>query len=117
MKLLTKAQIKKLESNFKKNQALAASGESEDFKPVVKLFGGGACTWLLTELEPETGIAFGLCDLGMGFPELGDVSLDELESVKFPPFGLGVERDRHFEADKTLSEYSNLARSESRIVA
>ena len=82
-----------------------------DAKPVVKLFGGSSCTWLLTDLDPETNVAFGLCDLGFGSPEMGYVSLHELESIKFKPFGLGVERDLHFEADKTLIEYANLSRT------
>jgi hypothetical protein len=51
-----------------------------DFLPVVKLFTPDAgCTWLLTELDPDdTDRAFGLCDLGLGFPEFGYVSLTEL---------------------------------------
>jgi Protein of unknown function (DUF2958) len=54
-----------------------------DFKPVVKLFTPDAqCTWLLTELDPDGGLAFGLCDLGMGCPELGYISLAELSSVR-----------------------------------
>jgi hypothetical protein len=33
---------------------------------------------VLTELDPGAAdIAFGLCDLGLGFPELGSVSLDD----------------------------------------
>jgi len=101
MKLLTKPQREKLIKNH-------TEGE-KNRKPVVKLFGGSSCTWLLSELDPETNICFGLCDLGMGFPELGDVSLDELIAIKFPPFGLPIERDKHFEAEKTLSEYANEA--------
>ena len=38
----------------------------------------------------------------MGFPEFGTVSLSELASVRNRP-GLGIERDRHFEADKPIS--------------
>jgi hypothetical protein len=51
--------------------------EPEDFRPVVKLFcPWTTATWLLTELEPEDpDYAFGLCDLGLGCPELGRVSL------------------------------------------
>jgi len=56
-----------------------------------------------------------LCDLGMGFPELGYVSLQELESVTLP-FGLKIERDMYFTPDKTLSEYTELARQHQRIV-
>jgi hypothetical protein len=54
-----------------------------DFKPVVKLFTPDAqCTWLLTELDPDHELALGLCDLGMGEPELGHVSLTELRTVR-----------------------------------
>ena len=53
---------------------------------------------------------FGLCDPGMGAPELGYVSLSELESIKFPPFGLPIERDIHFEPRQTISEYAKEAR-------
>ena len=93
--------------------------EPIDFKPVVKLFvPWGAATWLLTELETDDGedIAFGLCDLGMGFPELGRVSLTEIRQLRGPG-GLYVERDIHFRADKTLSQYAADARAKERIDA
>ena len=44
---------------------------------------------------------FGYCDLGLGSPEWGYVSLRELESVKLP-FGMGIERDIYF-SPKTIS--------------
>ena len=94
-------------------------GESEpDFVPVVKLFTPDAhCTWLLTELEPEEpDIAFGLCDLGMGFPELGSVSLTELASVR-GPLNLPIERDLGFRPTKTLSAYADEAREHGGIRA
>src|SRR3546814_21033640 len=49
--------------------------------PVVKFFTPDAgATWLLTELDPDhPDIAFGLCDLGLGAPELGCVSVTELQ--------------------------------------
>ena len=64
--------------------ARSAAGENFDPKPVVKLFTpDGAWTWLLSELDPQDpDIAFGLCDLGMGFPELGSVRISELENVR-----------------------------------
>lgn len=53
--------------------------ENPNFDPtsVAKLFTLGAGeTWLLTEIDPgDHDHAFGLCDLGMGMPELGWVSL------------------------------------------
>ena len=74
-------------------------------------------TWLLTEFDPaDTDRAFGLCDLGMGFPELGWVSITELRELR-GKFGLPVERDRHFKANKPLSAYADAANSEGRIVA
>jgi hypothetical protein len=84
--------------------------------PVVKLFTPNAgATWLLSELDSED-IAFGLCDLGQGFPELGYVSLTELEGLR-GRWGLAIERDLHFVADKRLSGYAREARMAGRIVA
>lgn len=115
MRLLTKEITTKLLRNGE------PANRDKDHKPVVKFFGGSSCTWLITEMgydEPKAPAwLFGLCDLGQGYPELGYVSLDELESIKFPPFGLGVERDRYFKADKTLSQYHNEAIEAHRIIA
>jgi len=97
---------------------LLANGAAEretDHRPVVKLFDPtGAATWLITEMMPDGDSLFGLCDLGFGCPELGYVSLAELESVK-GPLGLGIERDLHFAARFPLSVYAEAARSAGRI--
>jgi hypothetical protein len=117
MGLLTKAQREQMLENGRAQAAAQRRDESIDFKPVVKLFTPDAgATWLLTELDPaDPDIAFGLCDLGLGFPEIGSVSLAELEAVR-GPLGLAVERDLSFQATKTLSEYADEARSAGRIV-
>lgn len=83
---------------------------------VVKLFTPDAgATWLLTELDPaDPDLAFGLCDLGLGCPELGYVHITELESLR-GPMGLPVERDLHFEADRRISTYAADARQADRI--
>lgn len=102
--------------------ALLANGHQSareggfDPKPVVKLFTPDAnATWLLTELDPEDpDRAFGLCDLGLGCPELGFVSLIEIVRVR-GRLGLPVERDRHFRADKSLSVYAAEARAKGRV--
>jgi hypothetical protein len=80
-----------------------------DPPPVVKLFTpDGGATWLLTEIDPDDqDRAFGLCDLGMGFPELGYVSLAELTAVR-GPLGLAIERDLHFLGDKPASMRARL---------
>lgn len=117
MKLLTKSNTEQLLRNGRIRLELAREGNAEaDFIPVVKLFTpDGACTWLLTELDPEDpDIAFGLCDLGMGFPELGSVRISELESVR-GPLGLKIERDLHFAPCHTLSVYARAARRASAI--
>ena len=55
-----------------------------DPAPVVKLFTPDAgATWPLTEIDPDDhDHAVGLCDLGLGTPEIGWVSLQELEAVR-----------------------------------
>ena len=106
MKLLTKAIETKL---IKNNEQRYDDGF--DPKPAVKFFNPvGSGTWLISEYDPESRVFFGLCDLGMGYAELGDVGRDELESIK-GFMGLGIERDTHWTADKTLSEYASIAQA------
>ena len=77
----------------------------------------GAATWLISEADPDDpDQLFGLCDLGLRYPELGYVNLAEICAVK-GQLGLSVERDVHFVADKTLSAYAEEARTSGRIVA
>ena len=119
MKLLTANIRKKLLRNGRLHQQCDEDGKPEpDFAPLVKLFTPDVgCTWLLTELDPDNpDIAFGLCDLGMGYPELGSVSLSELESVR-GRLNLPVERDLHFTATKTLSAYADEAWARGAITA
>ena len=71
----------------------------------------------LTEIDPDDHtVAWGLCDLGMGFPEFGTVSLTELQAFR-GRFGLGIERDLHFEAVKPVSAYLEEANRLGRIQA
>jgi len=118
MQFLTQDLRNKLLANGRQQLPLRGTGGEIDFIPVVKLFTPDAqATWLLTEIDPEDpDIAFGLCDLGLGCPEIGSVSLSELASVR-GRFGLPVERDRHFRADKPLSTYVDEARRSGRIKA
>ncbi|RTL51769.1 MAG: DUF2958 domain-containing protein [Bradyrhizobiaceae bacterium] len=95
-----------------------ALADEQDHVPVVKLFlPDGAATWLITEVDPDDpDRLFGLCDLGLGFPELGFVSLAEISSVK-GRLGLHVERDAHFVTDKPLSHFVEEARINGKIIA
>lgn len=110
-RLFTIAQYEQLISNG------SPQNRDQDHIPVAKLFlPGTGCTWLLTEIDPEEpDLAFGLCDLGMGFPELGYVSLEEITSVK-TRYGMSVERDLHFIAKYPISVYALAARNHSQIV-
>lgn len=112
MKLITAEQREQMLANGRES----AARSDTDHPPVVKLFTPDAgCTWLLSELDPDDpDIAFGLCDLGMGYPELGSVRISELESV-CGKLGLPVERDRYFKADKPMSAYADEAREAERI--
>ena len=116
MKLITDSLTELLLANGRAQRAAIDKGDDAiDFQPVVKLFTPDAqCTWLLTELDAD-GLLFGLCDFGMGCPELGYVALAELTAVR-GKLGLPVERDLHFVANKTLSAYADEARAQRGVV-
>ena len=99
------------------NGRITAEDGDHDPQPVVKLFTPDAhATWLLTELDPADGdTAFGLCDIGIGMPELGAVKISDLASI-VGPFKLPIERDLYFTAKRTLSEYTRLARINCSII-
>jgi hypothetical protein len=81
--LLTAQDIKNL-------PALYAQENEKEPMAWVHLFAGRNMNWYLMEYDSEDNLAFGLCDLGMGYPELGYVSLDELAEGGF------VQRDNYF---------------------
>ena len=93
MKLLTKDLKDKLITN---HNNIKGSGKY-NAKAIVKLFNpSGVGTWYLSELDPETNVAYGLCFLGdYDNREFGYVSIDELSEVK-GFMGLGIERDLYF---------------------
>lgn len=115
MKLLTKAITAKLRKNW--DQAEREDGhDGSNLMPVVKFFTPDAgATWLITEMAPD-GTLFGLADLGLGFAELGYVSLEELMQIR-GHLHLPVERDLYFRPNKTLGEYAVEASANGRIRA
>jgi hypothetical protein len=117
MKLITCTQRQKLLENGRAQRAAIDHDQNPlDFAPVVKLFTPDAnATWLLSELDSNGDLAFGLCDCGLGKPELGYVSLAELASLR-GPLGLPVEQDLHFAPMRTIADYSELAHTHRRIV-
>ena len=94
MQLMTE-EIKKKASKFPLG---SQDGNGLDAEIIVKFFDPtGSWTWYATEYDPENKIFMGYV---AGFEnEYGTFSLTELESVK-GRFGLGIERDRHFENKK-----------------
>lgn len=100
MKLFTKSIEQRLIKNFEINKN---KEKIVEHKVVVKLFNPtGLGTWYLTEMNPETQIAFGLSDITV--KELGYISVTELKQFK-GVMGLGIQRDKMFESNKkTLKE-------------
>lgn len=118
MELLPQSILDQLAANGRENQTRLDAGEDTiDHHPVVKLFTpDGGATWLLSETDPEDpDIAFGLCDLGLGYPELGSVRLSVLKAHR-GRLGLPIERDLHFKANAPLSTYTERAREAGGIV-
>ena len=115
MKLLTKGLQKQLPPLYSQEEVEDPIVRAHFFDPC------GAANWWITEggivlpgetaEEVEVYMMFGLCDLGFGFPELGYVSMDELQSVK-GPLGLGIERDKYW-TPKALSEVTAKAKARS----
>lgn len=105
MNIITQKQLEQLKLNGSPEK------QDEDHLPVVKLvLPGEGCTWLLTEVDPEEPtLAFGLCDLCIGFPELGYVSLEVLESICVHDI-FKVECDLDFKAKYPVSVYAQAAR-------
>jgi Protein of unknown function (DUF2958) len=110
MKVLTQQHYDKLISN--------GNDRDKDHPPVVKLFMTNTnCTWLISELDPEyPDIAFGLCDLGMGFPELGYVSLTEIKEAEKLGRMRFLERDTSFQGKYPMTVYARAARAHEYIV-
>ena len=110
MKLLTK----NIEKELIKNHDIMAKIESADInlktynylmdnlKVPLKIFGGGAADWqiLYGEKQGNDWLFFAVCDLGIPDQkaEIGSVLLSQLEKQKFPPLGLGVERDMYYKS-------------------
>ncbi|AGU53514.1 hypothetical protein VAPA_2c09580 [Variovorax paradoxus B4] len=107
MFLLTEEQRTQMLSNG----AARTRGEHTDPYPVLKLYTpDGGLSWVLSELDVDGDLAYGLIDVGTGFPELGLVSLSMLASIKGPR-GMSVVAEPHYKARKTLSAYLGARRA------
>jgi hypothetical protein len=86
-----------------------------DHKLVIKVFNPYArATWLLTESDPDNpDRLFGLCDPGIGSPEIGYVLRSEIEEVgvKIGCYRMPLERDEHFKA----KHWGNMRTTQTRL--
>ena len=127
MELFPDAIVAELLANGEARRADPEGERRPPIRPVVKIF-GGAGTWLIAEMDPDDpDMLFGLCDLGMGFPELGYVLRSELESTRVPltvvtagptahRVGLPLERDLYWEPRGSLLEYAEASMRAQQIV-
>ena len=116
-KFIREADLKQIETNWIEQQPLKGTAKERDYMPVVKIFNPiGAATLLITEKDPESGLAFGIADLGFGCPEMGYIDLEEVLSVQLL-HGLKMEQDLFFIAKMTLSQYAERARKEQSLRA
>lgn len=109
--LYNETELALLQSNHDTNEeARDFDGNTVNFQPVVKWFDQCSnATWLISEVDPDEVLAFGLCDLGMGFPEMGSVSIEEITSIQI--YGKPrIVKDKHWRATQGLTQYANDAR-------
>lgn len=101
------------------NARRAVAEPDYDPVPVARLFTpDGRAMWLVTELDPDDeDLAYGLCDAGMGLPEIGHFRLSTLAQPT-GALGMRVERDRRYRAEPglTLAVLDRLAAAAGRIV-
>lgn len=103
MKLITAA----IEKKFRKYPLGSQDEKYKDAVILCKFFGGAACTWLVTEAEKQEDgdwLFFGWVNLGYGW-ECGYFAFSEIKGLRFPPFGLGLERDMYLENGITVKQY------------
>ena len=101
MKLLTQANRKALPPLYSQD------GKGMDAVAHVKFFGSGRWTWFITEFDgDDTLFGWIVSGLGADCDELAYFSLAELQTLRFPPFNLPLERDLYF-TPKPLREAIN----------
>jgi hypothetical protein len=111
--LLTAEQRKQLlENGRQQREAITQFRDAVDFEPVVRLIATDTnAIWFLSEIDPDDNdIAFGLCDLGIGFPEVGNMRLSDLATFR-GPLHQPIVRDDSFAARFTIGQYAAIARA------
>lgn len=106
MKLFTKEVDKQLFAQYPKGSDL------ENQMVVAKIFNPyGRGVWYLLNSDPEDpDYIWAIVDLFE--PDMGSVSRSELQTVKVPPFGLGLERDIYFTPKPAKEVWEGVMRGE-----
>lgn len=106
MKLFTKEVDKQLFAQYPKGSDL------ENQMVVAKIFNPyGRGVWYLLNSDPEDpDYIWAIVDLFE--PDMGSVSRSELQTVKVPPFGLGLERDIYFTPKPAKEVFDGIMRGE-----
>jgi hypothetical protein len=93
--------------------AIDAEISTPDHFPIVKIAAPTTgAAWLFTEYNPEAGTLYGLCDPGLGYPEIGLLCLSELEELAKSVRLVVDVIDTHIQ----LSEYASEARRVGRLI-
>ena len=106
MKLFTKEVDKQLFAQYPKGSDL------DNQMVVAKIFNPyGRGVWYLLNSDPEDpDYIWAIVDLFE--PDMGSVSRSELQTVKVPPFGLGLERDIYFTPKPAKEVFDGIMRGE-----
>ena len=107
---LTKPELSKLQSQFKKGSDLSAQDA------VVKIFNPyGRGTWFLINQDPDdTNYVWAIVNMGMGSVDVGSVNLSELMSLRIKVYGtqLPLEKDQSFSPKNAMQILNGLRQGE-----
>jgi len=103
MKLMTKDIKRKAQKQY-------IEGSNMEQKVVAKYFDPmGSWKWFLMNMDKDGDYCWGIVEGNE--VEMGSFSMKELEGIK-RPFGLGIERDLHFEPMRAKDVWDKLNRGE-----
>lgn len=103
--MIRTADLEQLEANWTKQQPLKGTRNEQDFTVVCRLFDPyGSAEWVITELDPNSSLAFGWADMGVGYGEMGYFCLEEIASLTIAG-ERRIEQDLYFSSHDKLSSF------------
>ena len=100
MKLLTNKIVEQATKQYDKGSDMEQMVVARYFNPT------GNGTWYLMNMDEDEDYCWGIVDLFA--IEMGSFSMKELQSLKLPPLGLGIERDTSFKSIKASELWKEL---------